>query len=354
MNQFNLHAITPKDSAPKGLLQGGLITRARNPFWLAPMAGVTDVCYRQLMDEMGAGVLISELISAKGLLYKSGKTRKMLAIHPRPGTLVGVQLFGEAAEDIIEASQYAKEAGAAFIDINLGCPVKKVIKKGCGAALMRDPANLETYLTRIKRGIDLPLTVKMRTGWSHEELTIHECVKAAYNAGCEWAAVHGRTRAQKYEGIADWDLITQVKQRAKIPIIGNGDIRSAKQARSLLVKSGVDAVMIGRGALRNPWIFQECLEHHENAPVEPYALLGRYLELLRSQYDLHNTHILLRKFAAWLVFGYPGAAAFRGAIYRLLTVDELMQSAGDFFSKVAHLPRPQFGYSEVFMTSGHG
>jgi tRNA-dihydrouridine synthase len=112
--------------------------------------------------------------------------------------------------------------------------------------------------------------------------------------------------------------------------------------------------MIGRGALRNPWIFQECLGHRENVPGEPHALLGRYLELLRSQYDLHNTHILLRKFAAWLVFGYPGAAAFRGVIYRLLTVDELMQSAGEFFSKVAHLPRPQFEYSEVFMTSGHG
>ncbi|KMP11386.1 transcriptional regulator [Candidatus Nitromaritima sp. SCGC AAA799-A02] len=330
-----------------------MIAKARNPFWLAPMAGITDVCYRQLMDEMGAGVLVSELVSAKGLLYHSGKTHKMVRIHPGSGMLSGIQLFGEAAEDIIQAARFAGEAGAAFVDINLGCPVKKVIKKGCGAALMRDPAYLETFLTQIKRGIDLPLTVKMRTGWSPEELTIHECVKAAYNAGCEWVAIHGRTRAQGYGGRADWDLISEVKQRAKIPIIGNGDIRDADGARKLLAESGVDAVMIGRGALRNPWIFQECMGQNQE-DNDPGKLLVRYLELLRSEYDLRNTLILLRKFASWLAYGYPGAAAFRGGMYRLLTVDTVMQNARGFFAKVAHLPRPQFSDSELFMTSGHG
>lgn len=353
MNRPNSHLVTHQDSAPVGSLQGGLIARARNPFWLAPMAGITDICYRQLMDELGAGLLVSELVSAKGLLYRSGKTHKMIGIHPRPGTLVGIQLFGESVEDIIAAARYAHDAGAAFVDINLGCPVKKVVKKGCGAALMRDPAYLETFLAQIKRSIELPLTVKMRTGWGPEELTIHECVTAAYNAGCEWVAIHGRTRAQGYGGKADWGLIAEVKRRAKIPIIGNGDIRSAEQARTLLDESGVDAVMIGRGALRNPWIFQECMERRVSDDGS-YALLFRYLELLRSHYDLRNTLILLRKFAAWLVFGYPGAAAFRGGMYQRLTVDDLMQSAREFFDGVAHLPRPQFADSEAFMTSGHG
>ena len=331
-----------------------LIDGARNQFWLAPMAGITDVCFRQLMDEMGAGVLVSELVSAKGLLYNSGKTHKMIEVHPKSKSLVGIQLFGESEEDIINAAHYVKEAGASFVDINLGCPVKKVVKKGCGAALMRDPAYLETFLTKIKRKIELPLTVKMRTGWSHDELTIHECVRAANNSGCEWVAIHGRTRAQGYEGEADWNLIAEVKQRAKLPIVGNGDIRTVDQAQKLLNDSGVDAVMIGRGALRNPWIFKECIGFNKNDFESPCKVLDRYLELLRDKYDIRNTIIYLRKFASWLVYGYPGAASFRSSMYQLLTVDELVHNARIFFERVDHFPKPQFKSSESFMMSGHG
>jgi len=194
-----------------------LIDRARNAFWMAPMSGITDVCYRQLMDEMGAGVLVSELVSAKGLVFNSEKTRRMIQIHKDPGTLVGLQLFGDYADDFIKVAHLAEEQGADFLDINLGCPVKKVVQKGCGSALMRDPAYLETFLTKIRRNIGLPLTVKMRTGWSEKELTIHECVAAAQNAGCEWVAIHGRTRVQGYQGLADWDLMAEVKQRTTLP-----------------------------------------------------------------------------------------------------------------------------------------
>ena len=354
MNRPNLFINNYQDTLSAGSLRNRLISSARSPFWLAPMAGITDICYRQLMDEMGAGVLVSELVSAKGLLYNSGKTHKMIEVHPKPKSLVGIQLFGESEEDIINAAHYVKEAGAAFVDINLGCPVKKVVKKGCGAALMRDPAYLETFLTKIKQGIEIPLTVKMRTGWSHDELTIHECVTAADNAGCEWVAIHGRTRAQGYEGEADWDLIAEVKQRAKLPIIGNGDIRTVNQAKKLLIDSGVDAVMIGRGALRNPWIFKECMGLDKNDFEGPCEVLDHYLELLRAKYDLRNTLISLRKFISWLVYGYPGAAAFRSAMYHLFTIEELVQSAHDFFERVVHLPQSKFGPSEKFMTSGHG
>jgi len=354
MNRPNLFINNYQDTLSAGSLRNRLISSARSPFWLAPMAGITDICYRQLMDEMGAGVLVSELVSAKGLLYNSGKTHKMIEVHPKPKSLVGIQLFGESEEDIINAAHYVKEAGAAFVDINLGCPVKKVVKKGCGAALMRDPAYLETFLTKIKQGIEIPLTVKMRTGWSHDELTIHECVAAADNAGCEWVAIHGRTRAQGYEGEADWDLIAEVKQRAKLPIIGNGDIRTVNQAKKLLNDSGVDAVMIGRGALRNPWIFKECMGLDKNDFEGPCEVLDHYLELLRAKYDLRNTLISLRKFISWLVYGYPGAAAFRSAMYHLFTIEELVQSAHDFFERVVHLPQSKFGPSEKFMTSGHG
>jgi len=332
--------------------QGALITRARSPFWLAPMAGITDVCFRQLMDEMQAGVLISELVSAKGLFYNSEKTRKMMRIHKNPGTIVGIQLFGESAEDIVKAVSAVEETGADFVDINMGCPVKKVVKKGCGAALLRDPAYLETFLTTIKKGIRLPLTVKMRTGWNENELTIHECVEAAYQSGCEWVAIHGRTRAQGYEGKADWDLIAEVKHRAKLPIIGNGDIRSALQAKQKLQETGVDAVMIGRGALRNPWIFKEC----DAVPVKRIGLelLNSYWSGLRENYDLRSTLVLLRKFSSWLVFGYPGASKFRKNMFECHTASEVMRQAENFFSQVAHLPSPNFEDNEVFMMGGHG
>ena len=354
MDRQNSYISNNKDVLSSESLGSKLIDGARNPFWLAPMAGITDVCFRQLMDEMGAGVLVSELVSAKGLLYNSEKTHKMIEVHPKSKSLVGIQLFGESEEDIINAAHYVKEAGASFVDINLGCPVKKVVKKGCGAALMRDPAYLENFLTKIKRKIELPLTVKMRTGWSHDELTIHECVRAANNSGCEWVAIHGRTRAQGYEGEADWDLIAEVKQRAKLPIIGNGDIRTVDQAQKFLNDSGVDAVMIGRGALRNPWIFKECIGFNKNDFESPCEVLDRYLELLRDKYDIRNTIIYLRKFASWLVYGYPGAASFRSSMYQLLTVDELVRNARIFFERVDHFPKPQFKSSESFMMSGHG
>lgn len=331
-----------------------LITHMRNAFWLAPMAGITDVCFRHLMDEMGAGVLISELVSAKGLLYNSKKTREMMRIHPQPGTLVGIQLFGESAEDIIHAAGIVKEMGGNFVDINMGCPVKKVVKKGCGAALMRDPVYLEQFLTQIRQGIELPLTVKMRTGWDTGEITIHECVQAAYNSGCEWVAIHGRTRTQGYEGKADWDLIREVKQRARLPIIGNGDIRSADVAQRRLKETGVDAVMIGRGALRNPWIFRECLGLPGREESAPYDLILRYLEKLQRFYDERITLIMLKKFAVWLAYGYPGAAAFRREMFLMKTTPHALDCANEFFTRIESLAIPAYAESENFMMGGHG
>ncbi len=296
------------DSREAPIQSGRLIDRARNAFWMAPMSGITDVCFRQLMDEMGAGVLVSELVSAKGLMFNSERTQRMIAIHKNPGTLVGLQLFGEDADDFIKVAHLLQEQGADFMDINLGCPVRKVIQKGCGSALMRDPAHLEKFLTKIQRNIKLPLTAKMRTGWSEDELTIHECVAAAQNAGCEWVAIHGRTRVQGYQGRADWDLIAEVKQRTTLPVIGNGDIRDAEKARNLLGETGVDAVMIGRGALRNPWIFKQCTGEPDETLVRPrMALLRRFHELLERHYDTRRTRLYLRKLAVWLAYGYPGA-----------------------------------------------
>ena len=330
-------------------VQEGLFNRARNAFWLAPMAGITDVCFRQLMDEMNAGVLISELVSAKGLFYNSEKTRKMMRVHPNENSITGIQLFGESADDIIRASELVEASGADFVDINLGCPVKKVVKKGCGAALLRDPDYLEKFLTTIKKGIRIPLTVKMRTGWNHDELTIHECVQAAYNSGCEWVAIHGRTRAQGYEGEADWNLIAEVKAQAQIPIIGNGDIRNAEQARKRLAESKVDAVMIGRGALRNPGIFNECIGLKTDTSC--LNIIRRYQKSLKEYYDTRFALIMLRKFSAWLAFGNPGAAKFRKSMFDCLTSAEVMEKVEAFFQNENPLP---FNDNEKFMMGGHG
>lgn len=341
----------------------GLLSRVRNPFWMAPMAGITEACHRQIMDEMGAGVVVSDLVSAKGLIYGSTKTLQMIAARPRmageplseTGALVGIQLFGEAADDIIVAARMVREAGADFVDINLGCPVKKVVKKGCGAALMRDPAYMEKFLYKIKINIDLPLTVKMRTGWSDTELTVHECTQAAHNAGCEWVAIHGRHRAQGYEGRANWDLIQQVKSRAKIPVIGNGDIRSAEQACSRLNDTGVDAVMIGRGALRNPWIFKECAgEMSGKLSPPPIKLIQRYLQLLQANYDTRRCLLMVRKFAVWMTHGYPGAAAFRAQLFQTRSSNGIFECAGEFFSRIPSDAIPRFDESEAFMMGGHG
>jgi len=350
---MNIGAIASEERKPE-LKSAGLIHRARSRFWLAPMAGVTEICFRQLMDELGAGLLVSELVSAKGLLYQSERTRQMMGIHSPRNVLTGVQLFGETAEDMAHAARVVEECGADFVDVNLGCPVKKVVKKGCGAALLRDPSALEKYLTEIKRAINLPLTVKMRTGWDHHELTIHECVRSAWNAGCEWAAIHGRTRAQGYSGLADWELIRQVKEKSPLPIIGNGDIRSADTAKERLTESGVDAVMIGRAALRNPWIFMECQGGSGREPDSALKLIHRYKELLGAHYEMRYILLNLRKFAVWLAFGYPGSAAFRGQMFRQYSIQEALSLAEEFFSKAALHPVPVFSEEESFMTGGHG
>jgi len=346
MNTFTPPHPVEENSALK---TEGLFSRARNPFWLAPMAGITDVCFRQLMDEMSAGVLISELVSAKGLFHNSEKTRKMMRVHADCKSIVGIQLFGESADDIVRASEIVESTGAHFIDINLGCPVKKVVKKGCGAALLRDPGYLEKFLSTIKKGIRLPLTVKMRTGWNEEELTIHECVKAAYNAGCEWVAIHGRTRAQGYDGKADWNLIAEVKDQAKLPIIGNGDIRSAEQAKQRLQQSKVDAVMIGRGALRNPGIFNECIGLDNDSSC--LKIIQRYRNSLSEHYDTRFELILLRKFSAWLAYGNSGAAKFRKSMFECITAAEVMEKVEEFFQNEQTL---KFDDNEEFMMGGHG
>lgn len=328
------------------------------PFVLAPMAGITDTVFRSLMKEHGAGVVVSELVSCHGIINNSGKTFDLLAFDEveRP---VGLQIFGED-EDILGAGAAAIERlGADFVDLNFGCPVQKVVKKGAGAAMLRDPRRLERVLKSVRRHITIPLTIKIRAGWDDSERNAPDVVKAAAEAGVTWVAIHGRTRLQGYSGQADWDLIARCKQAAgSFQVIGNGDILTAEEAIRRQTESGCDGVMIGRGALRNPWIFDEIRalkrgERLDPATFDVIELLRRHRQLLDRRGLVRTSAIVLRKFAAWYSHGYPKSAVFRRQIFQAPTLDEVEALSVAFYETVRHIPMTEKG-CEFFLNSGHG
>ena len=227
-----------------------------HPFVLAPMAGITDMPFRAFMKSMGAGVVVSELVSANGIKYGGENTLKLLDYEEseRP---VGLQLFGEDPQVLADAARKVQELGADFVDLNFGCPVKKVVQKGGGSAVLKDIPHLQKILRAVKSAITIPLTIKIRTGWDQNQRNAVEVIKVAHDEGIAWVAIHGRTRSQGYSGSADWEFIASIKAVSPIPIIGNGDITTAEMAVNRLRQSQCDGVMIGRGCLKNPWIFQE-------------------------------------------------------------------------------------------------
>jgi nifR3 family TIM-barrel protein len=336
-----------------------LIQKLReNPFVLAPMAGITDHAFRTFMRARKASIVITELVSATGIEYKSERTRKLMSFDEtqRP---VGVQLFGEDPEIMANAARYAEELGADFVDLNFGCPVNKVTKKGAGSAILKDLPHMVLVLSTIKKAIRIPLTIKIRTGWDHPTRNADEVVKIAHNEGVTWVAIHGRTRAQAYSGLADWDYIADIKSRATLPILGNGDILTAKQAVQRVKDTGVDGVMIGRGCLKNPDIFQEALalwqgQKPDSTPAKDYVSLYRQLhEVLAVHCEERLLQIQLKKFAAWFATGYPGASQFRKNIFQAKVTDEVMDLSLDFFSRVNSVEQADTSH-EAFLMGGHG
>lgn len=331
-----------------------------NPYVLAPMAGITNAPFRLLMREMGAGVVISELISATGMQYGSRKTFEMCHYfeEERP---VGLQIFGEDAAHLIVGVRELERRGVDFVDINLGCPVPKIVNKGGGAAMLKDPMALHKTLLEVRKSMQIPLTIKIRTGWDACSINASECVAAAAEAGVTWVAIHGRTRAQAYEGQADWDLIAKVKDKSPIPIIGNGDILTADQAVRRLRESGCDAVMIGRGALRDPFIFREIarLEGRE-VPVPEWGywqVISRHLDLLRKCYPDFFVGVQLRKFLTWYSAGIDGASAFRKALYEKKNDEEgtlgVIALGREFFDRPNVHKQASF-LKDPFLKGGHG
>jgi len=328
-----------------------------NPFVLAPMAGITDHAFRTFMKKLDASVVVTELVSATGIEYKSERTMNLMSFDEsqRP---VGIQLFGEDPEVIARAAQVAEAEGCDFVDLNFGCPVPKVVKKGAGSAMLKDPVQLQKVLSAVKGAIKIPLTIKIRTGWDANTRNAIEVCHIAYNEGVEWVAIHGRTRAQGYSGLADWDFITEVKSQAKLPILGNGDILTPRQANLRLQQSGCDGVMIGRGCLKNPFIFMDALslwkgESQKEVQRDYVSLFNNLKDEIVARCDEHITAIQLRKFAAWFSTGYAGAAQFRKNLFQSKSNEEIMALANEFFASIGNVEQEDTSHEE-FLMGGHG
>jgi tRNA-dihydrouridine synthase B len=329
-----------------------------HPFILAPMAGITNSPFRRLMRRMNSSVVISELVSSTGMEYMGQKTLDLLRFHDEERTL-GLQIFGDEREHLVKACAYIEKLGADFIDLNMGCPVPKVVKRGGGAAMCRDLPELSKTLKAMVAATKLPVTIKIRTGWDSETRNAVEVARVAEEAGVAWVAIHGRTRAQGYSGEADWDFIGNVKAKVSIPIIGNGDLTTPEKAVDRYKTYGVDAVLIGRGALRNPFIFEQSSRMLRGLDF-PVPVASDYIEMLNAQRSLleetypdRGVTVHARKFLAWYSAGFPGSAEFRKKVFTIESGDVLWGEARDFF-EVSVAKRDFRFLQEDFLMGGHG
>lgn len=321
------------------------------------MAGITDHAFRSFMKELGASVVMTELVSSTGIEYASKKTIDLMSFDQSQSP-VGIQLFGDDPVVMAKAAKFAQDKGCDFVDLNFGCPVPKVVKKGGGSAILRDLDALKVMLSTVRAALDIPLTIKIRTGWDSGTRNADAVCRIAAEEGIHWVAIHGRTRAQAYEGRADWDYIAEVKANSRVPVLGNGDILTGRQAVDRVLSSGVDGVMIGRGALKNPYIFLEAMKiwTGDTSSVmqkDFAALFQRLAQHLEAQCEGQILQIQLRKFAAWFSTGYPGAAAFRKAVFQSGSATQTMDMALGFFQSLS-VAQPEDTSSEPFLMGGHG
>lgn len=300
-----------------------------NPYVLAPMAGVTDLPFRLLCKEQGAGLLCMEMISAKALQYNNKNTKALLEIDPRECP-VSLQLFGADPDIISEQAKRIEELPFQILDINMGCPVPKVVRNGEGSALMNQPRLVYDIVYKTARAIQKPVTVKIRKGFNDESVNAVEIARIIEDAGGAAVAVHGRTREQYYSGEADWDIIRQVKEAVHIPVIGNGDVTSGKRAIAMMEQTGCDGVMIGRGAQGNPWIFRELLEYERTGQIpkrlSKEQIRKTMLRHARLQIALKGDYLgirEMRKHVAWYTKGLEGSARLRDDINKVESYEEL-------------------------------
>ena len=384
-----------------------------NPFFLAPMAGVTDRPFRSFMREMGCGVMTSELVSARALQEKNKRSLQLMEFDESHKPY-GIQIFGEDPYIIGEGAKIAEGYGADFIDLNLGCPVSKIVKKGAGSALLKDLKQLKQILKTLKSSVKILVSLKVRTGWDHNNRNADQVARMAFEEGFEWMSVHGRTRSQAYSGKADWNYIKQLASESPLNIVGNGDLISGVQAHSALKRSSCFAVMIGRGCLNDPWIFFSAREHYRKEETTPHykksdhfmknsneisteaftrveklntntafeeatnthenhsvfqkenskKLLNKKVKNynqvinclrgeLESFYEERLFLLQLKKFAVWFSSGFPRSADFRKSVFQEKDRVVVIKKIEDFFTANQDFQKPPPSY-EPFLMQGHG
>lgn len=313
----------------------------KNNVILAPMAGVTDLPFRVLCKEQGAGLLCMEMVSAKAIYYGSKNTEELMKISPAEMP-VSLQLFGSDADIMADMAKKIEEKPFAVLDINMGCPVPKVVNNGEGSALMKNPKLAEEIITKMVKAVKKPVTVKIRKGFDEAHLNAVEMAKIAEASGAAAVAVHGRTREQYYAGKAGWDCIRAVKEAVKIPVIGNGDVTDALSAERLLKETGCDGVMVGRAAQGNPFIFREITEYLETGvippkptPAEVRATIERHARMQMEEKGEYTGVREMRKHLSWYTVGYPNSAKYRQMINSMETMEELLHSLDMVFPKEA-------------------
>ena len=313
----------------------------KNNVILAPMAGVTDLPFRVLCKEQGAGLLCMEMVSAKAIYYGSKNTEELMKISPAEMP-VSLQLFGSDADIMADMAKKIEEKPFAVLDINMGCPVPKVVNNGEGSALMKNPKLAEEIITKMVKAVKKPVTVKIRKGFDEAHLNAVEMAKIAEASGAAAVAVHGRTREQYYAGKADWDCIRAVKEAVKIPVLGHGDVTDALSAERLLKETGCDGVMVGRAAQGNPFIFREITEYLETGVIPPKptlaevrATIERHARMQMEEKGEYTGVREMRKHLSWYTVGYPNSAKYRQMINSMETMEELLHSLDMVFPKEA-------------------
>ena len=308
----------------------------KNKVFLSPMAGVTDLPFRLICKEQNCGMLYTEMINGKALCYDDESTKKMLKIegeeHP-----VAVQIFGSDPEFMGRAAEIMNAYPNEILDINMGCPAPKVVKNGDGSALMRNPKLAEEVLKSVVKNSTKPVTLKIRKGWDDNSVNAVEIAKIAEASGISALAIHGRTREQYYSGKADWDIITEIKNAINIPVIGNGDVFTVEDARNMLDKTGCDAIMIGRGAQGNPWIFKRINHYMETGEILPEPTLEEKINTAVKHLNLavreHGEYVAvreMRKHIAWYLKGLKGSAKVRDEINKITSYEEVVSRLNEY------------------------
>ena len=309
--------------------------QVNTPLALGPMAGVTDWAFRTVCAQLGAGITVTEMVSSRALVYKDQKSAKLL--RKNEGSLCGAQIFGNDPAIMAEAAVLALEiSGCDFLDINMGCPMPKIANSGDGCGLMRTPELAGQILSRVVDAVDVPVTVKCRLGWDKGSINVLDFTKRMEDNGASLVAVHGRTRAMLYSGVADWDMITKVKNQLSIPVIANGDIVDAETALKCLKRTGADGLMIGRATFGDPWIFAEVKAAMEGRPIPERPCLKDRIDVAVQQFRLaeqdHGEKIACleaRKHFAWYLRGVSHSSFYKNQISSLSTMEDIYRVAKD-------------------------